>query len=215
MRVLDRLIRVAAASVLVLSVAVSAPAQSVQGTAEHAASTGAASPALANIHIFNFGRIDTHYYRGAQPEGRDYADLAALGIKTVIDLQKDGDVSEERAVQGAGMKFYRIPMTTHEPPTTEKLASFLRLVNDPANQPVYVHCAGGRHRTGVMTAMYRMTHDGWTAERAFKEMKEYNFGADFLHPEFKRFVYGYHVPPDRVATSASAVTPGPVSHPHE
>ena len=72
---------------------------------------------------------------------------------------------------------------------------FLQLVNDPANQPVYVHCAGGRHRTGVMTAVYRMTSDGWTADRAFKEMKDYKFGADFLHPEFKKFVYGYRLEP--------------------
>ena len=38
-----------------------------------------------------------------------------------------------------------------------------------------------------------MSHDGWNSDRAFKEMKQYDFGADFLHPEFKRFVFGYHV----------------------
>ena len=52
-----------------------------------------------------------------------------------------------------------------------------------------MHCVGGRHRTGVMTAVYRMTQEGWTAERAFKEMKQYKFGADYLHSEFKKFVY--------------------------
>lgn len=160
---------------------------------------------LSNIRIDNFGRVNANYYRGAQPKGRDYAGLAALGIKTVIDLQKDGDVSEARLVQQARMKFYRIPMTTHEPPTPEKLALFLKLVNDPVNQPVYVHCAGGRHRTGVMTAVYRMARDGWTADQAFREMKRYKFGADFLHPEFKRFVYAYHPQPERTAPSKAVV----------
>jgi hypothetical protein len=42
-----------------------------------------------------------------------------------------------------------------------------------------------------MTAIYRMTVDGWDAARAFAEMKEFKFGADFLHPEFKRFVFSY------------------------
>jgi hypothetical protein len=42
-----------------------------------------------------------------------------------------------------------------------------------------------------MTALYRMTREGWTADRAFKEMKQYRYGPDFLHPEFKRFIYGY------------------------
>jgi protein tyrosine/serine phosphatase len=164
------------------------------------------SPARKQITIDNFGQINASYYRGAQPEGRDYDDLAKLGVKLVIDLQKDGIALEQTLVEAAGMKFHRIGMTTHEPPTKEQLASFLKLVNDPANQPVYVHCAGGRHRTGVMTAVYRMTHDSWNAERAFKEMKQYKFGADFLHPQFKQFVYAYHVAPERAAPAILATT---------
>jgi protein tyrosine/serine phosphatase len=174
--------------------------------AKTSALAGSASTSSdATISIVNFGRVSATYYRGAQPNGRDYANLAALGVKTVIDLQRDGDESERQFVESAGMKFYRIPMTTHEPPATETLARFLQLVNDPANLPVYVHCAGGRHRTGVMTAVYRMTHDDWTADQAFKEMKHYKFGADSLHPEFKRFVYGYHGDPDRPAAVPAVI----------
>ena len=155
---------------------------------------------ISKIRIDNFGQVNANYYRGEQPQGRDYADLAALGVRTVIDLQADGEnFDEPQRVEAAGMKFYRIPMTTHVPPTSEQLALFRQIVNDPANQPVYVHCAGGRHRTGVMTAVYRMEQDGWTADQAFKEMKAYKFGADFLHPEFKRFVYAYHPTPAVVA----------------
>ncbi len=145
--------------------------------------------------IDNFGTVNDHYYRGAQPSAREYADLAAFGVKTVIDLQEDGNPLALAQVERAGMKYVRIPMNTRVAPTAAQLASFLELVNDPANQPVYVHCAGGRHRTGVMTAAYRMSVDGWTADRAFKEMKQYKFGADFLHPEFKRYVYAYRPEP--------------------
>ena len=121
-------------------------------------------------------------------------------MKTVIDLQEDGLASEPGLVELAGMKYVRIPMTTHKPPTGDQLAQFLALVNDPVSQPVYVHCAGGRHRTGVMTAVYRMTSDGWTSDQAFKEMKQYDFGADFLQPEFKRFIAGFR--PSGVIRSA-------------
>ncbi len=167
----------------------------------------AAQPAdTAQPPIDNFGTVNTNYYRGAQPAGHAYADLAAFGVKTVIDLQEDGDVSEPALVESAGMKFVRIPMNTHVPPTPEQLTSFLQLVNDPANQPVFVHCAGGRHRTGVMTAAYRMAEEGWTADRAFKEMKQYRFGADFLHPEFKRFVNAYHPAPAAPAETLVSAT---------
>ena len=159
------------------------------------------------IHIDNFGQINPTYYRGAQPGERDFADLAALGVKTVIDLQADGNPLEGRVVEAAGMKFHRIAMTTHVPPTGDQLAEFLTLVNDPANQPVYVHCAGGKHRTGVMTAVYRMTHDGWKADRAFTEMKQYKFGFDFMHPEFKQFVFTYRVTtPEVPAATVAAAT---------
>jgi protein tyrosine/serine phosphatase len=162
---------------------------------------------VSTIRISNFGRVNDTYYRGAQPKGRDYADLAALGVKTVIDLQGDGDnANEAKLVEASGMRFHRIGMTPRVAPTAEQLATFLRIVNDPAQQPVYVHCAGGRHRTGVMTAVYRMEKDGWDADRAFKEMKKYDFGFDFLHPEFKKFVFAYSPQRDRVASVQDAKT---------
>jgi protein tyrosine/serine phosphatase len=88
---------------------------------------------------------------------------------------------------------------------SHRIAQRAQIVNDPANQPVYVHCVGGRHRTGVMTAAYRMTQDGWTADRAFSEMKQYKFGADFLHPELKKFVYAYRDEPAAPAASPALV----------
>jgi tyrosine-protein phosphatase SIW14 len=168
------------------------------------------SDVLSSVRIANFGAVNTNYYRGAQPVGQDYADLRALGVKTIIDFQKDGDRAEPGMVQSLGMKYVRIPMTTRIVPTPQQVNEFLSIVNDPANQPVYVHCAGGRHRTGVMTAIYRMTGDGWTSQRAFAEMKQYNFGADYLHPEFKKYVFAFEPGPLwKPAAPALASQPGP------
>ncbi len=152
---------------------------------------------LSRIKIGNFGRIDDSYYRGAQPFGNDYADLAALGIKTVIDLTGDGRSDEQAFVERAGMKFYRIPLTTSNWPSDAAVTQFLKLVNDRANQPVFVHCQGGRHRTGTMTAVYRMTHYGWTADQAYTEMKKYHFEGFLGHPALKKFVYDFYTRLDR------------------
>src|SRR5262245_11947321 len=130
----------------------------------------AQAQAPAGIRIDNFGQINANYFRGAQPEDRDYSDLAALGVKTVIDLTRDGRGNEQGLVEAAGMKFYRIPMTTSDRPSDQAVAEFLKLVTEPANLPVYVHCQGGRHRTGAMTAVYRITQEGWTADQAYAEM---------------------------------------------
>jgi tyrosine-protein phosphatase SIW14 len=177
------------------------------------ASTAAASANLSQVRIDNFGRVNDSYYRGAQPDGRDYTDLAAIGVKTLVNLTSDdADPGERAMAERAGMHYFQIPMTTHEPPTAAQLAQFMRIVNDPANQPVYVHCVGGRHRTGVMTAAYRMSEDGWTADQAFKEMKQFKFGADFLHSEFKEFVYDYQPQHAVVTATAQGVTTSSASH---
>jgi protein tyrosine/serine phosphatase len=155
-------------------------------------SAQAALPVQNLPNIKNFGRVTDSYYRGSLPENENYTELASFGIKTVINLIGDAsDHKEKSMVENAGMSYFYIPMTTHEAPTAAKLDEFLKIVNDPVAQPVYVHCVGGKHRTGVMTAIYRMTQ-GWTADQAFQEMKQYKFGADFLHSEFKRFVFDYY-----------------------
>jgi protein tyrosine/serine phosphatase len=95
------------------------------------------------------------------------------------------------------MKFYSIPMTKSYPPSEFTIQRFLQVVNDPANQPVFVHCKGGRIRTGVTTAVYRITHDGWTPDQAYAEMKKYHFHS-LRHDALKRrhalkcFVYRYY-----------------------
>jgi len=165
-------------------------AVSLSGSPVMAGQAAAAASAAqrAGIRIDNFGEVNDRYYRGAQPKGGDFNALAGLGVKMMIDLASEGDPAEEANARAAGIQFVRIPMSTRENPSAEVIAKFMALVNDPANQPVYVHCMGGRHRTGVMTAIYRMTMDGWDGARAFAEMKQYKFGADWLHPEFRDFV---------------------------
>jgi tyrosine-protein phosphatase SIW14 len=193
------------AAVLLVALALASPVAA--GPASRSA-----SPAIANapaVRIDNFGRVDDALFRGAQPEGRDYEDLKKLGVKTIVNLTSDdADRNEKASAENAGIAYVQIPMTVHTAPTPAQLAEFLNIVNDPASQPVYVHCVGGRHRTGVMTAAYRMTHDGWSGDQAFKEMKEYNFGAASLHPEFKRFVYGYHPDAPMAANVAATSVPG-------
>jgi protein tyrosine phosphatase (PTP) superfamily phosphohydrolase (DUF442 family) len=191
--------------VAVISCVLAYPAQALPK--DHAVETGGV--VAPRLDIFNFGQISPNYFRGGELKGSAASDLAARGVKLVIDLRSDGDVkaTEARLVASAGMKYVRIPMSTRVAPTSEQISEFMSLVTNPANQPVYVHCVEGRHRTGVMTAIYRMNVDGWTPDRAFDEMKDYKFGFDFLHPEFKKFVLTYRAPApgaDQPATTVIA-----------
>jgi protein tyrosine/serine phosphatase len=97
-------------------------------------------------------------------------------------------------------------MTTSKAPTDAQVAQFFEIVNNPANQPVFVHCAGGRHRTGTMTALYRITFNRWNAAQAYNEMKQYHFEGFPDHPVLRNYVYAYHPAPATKPPTVFAAT---------
>jgi protein tyrosine phosphatase (PTP) superfamily phosphohydrolase (DUF442 family) len=144
------------------------------------------------IKIKNFGQMDERFYRGAQPKEKDYKDLAQLGIKTIIDLRDDPEEHSKSVVESLGMTYVNIPMIAKKYPTPEATAAFLKTVNDPATGKFFVHCAGGRHRTGAMGAVYRFQFYHWDFEQVYKEMKKYDFYTSWGHGAFKNFVQDYY-----------------------
>ena len=144
-----------------------------------------------NVKIKNFGQMDERFYRGARPKEEDYAALAALGIKTIIDLTDNSREYEEPAVKRAGLNYVNIPMEDKSYPSIDQVNAFLKVVNDPATGKFFLHCAGGRHRTGVMGAVYRFNLNGWSLDQAFAEMNQYEFGSGMGHGKQKSFVKDY------------------------
>ena len=144
-----------------------------------------------DIKIKNFGQMDDRFYRGARPTDEDFKALAALGVKTIIDLTDNSKEKEQPAVEAAGLRYVNIPMVDKSYPSVEQVNQFLKVVNDPTTGKFFVHCAGGRHRTGVVGAVYRFNHDHWNLEQALAEMDRYEFGSGFGHGKQKDFVKDY------------------------
>lgn len=159
-----------------------------------AAASGAREGGISTSPVENFGKVNDNYYRGSQPDAAGFAQLKRLGIKTVIDLRQDSRAEEPKQVRSLGMQYFNIPLKASRAATPDQTAYFLKLVNDPANSPVYVHCKGGRHRTGALTGVYRIAHDGWTADQAYDEMKKYDFNNGFFGGPSaqKNFVYSFY-----------------------
>ncbi|HEX8423116.1 MAG TPA: tyrosine-protein phosphatase [Pyrinomonadaceae bacterium] len=164
-----------------------------------------AQASFPNVKIKNFGQMDERFYRGAQPKEDDYRALAELGVKTVIDLRDDAKDYERPAVEALGMRYVNIPMSDKHYPREEQIDEFLKLANDPETGAFYVHCAGGRHRTGVMGAVYRFKKYGWNYDQVYREMKDYDFYTRWGHGDMKKYVQDYW---QRVqAASPQAVAP--------
>ena len=168
-----------AAVALVLASQISAFSQEVEKTD------------ISTVKIKNFGQMDYRFFRGGQPKEDQYNQLAALGIKTIIDLQDEPTGYEKQNAEALGMKYINIPMSDKDYPEGAKIDQFLKLIDDPSIGKFYVHCAGGRHRTGVMGAVYRFNRYNWSYDQAYAEMKKYDFYTRWGHGDMKKFVQDY------------------------
>jgi protein tyrosine phosphatase (PTP) superfamily phosphohydrolase (DUF442 family) len=172
------------------------------------------SQKISAVKIKNFGQMDERFYRGARPKTQDdFKDLAAMGINTVIDLTEAPAESERLAVEASGMKYVHIPMVEKKYPTEVATSTFLKIANDPATGKFFLHCAGGRHRTGAMGAVYRYQNYNWNFEQVYAEMKKYDFYTSWGHGAFKDFVKDYydHMQTAKATAGASVSTPSGTS----
>lgn len=140
----------------------------------------------------NFQQVNKNLYRGAQPPVESVKILADKGIKTIINLRGASDQTraEEQQARALGMKFYNLELPPLSKPDFTQVDEALALINDPANQPVFVHCKHGEDRTGTVIACYRMTHDNWDDEQAITEAKK--FGMSFVQVSMKRFIHKFY-----------------------
>ncbi|HKY42669.1 MAG TPA: tyrosine-protein phosphatase [Pyrinomonadaceae bacterium] len=165
-----------------------------------------AEKALSNVKIKNFGQMDERFFRGGQPKEDQYGQLAALGIKTVIDLREDTEPYSKAQAEAAGMRYVNIPMIAKKYPESSQVEQFIKLVDDPSTGKFYVHCAGGRHRTGAMGAVYRFNHYNWNFDQVYAEMKKYDFYTRWGHGDFKKFVQDYAASHHQPKVAATATT---------
>jgi tyrosine-protein phosphatase SIW14 len=133
-----------------------------------------AASASAQADVSHLYRVDDHLYRGKQPGKEDYAELARMGIKTVLDL-RGGPIHmphERQEVEAAGMQYVSIRLSGIFPPKEEQIEKILAVLVDPARGPVFLHCRRGDDRSGLVIAVYRVVHDHWTDAQAFREARE-------------------------------------------
>ena len=128
----------------------------------------------AHAEIRHFHKIDDNLYRGRQPSKEQYAELARLGIRTVLDLRGGPLHSprERREVEANGMRYVSVRLSGIWEPKDRQISQILGILEDPSLAPVYVHCHRGADRLGVAIACYRIAHDHWTNREALNEARQ-------------------------------------------
>jgi protein tyrosine/serine phosphatase len=175
------------------------------------------------------------FYRSGQMTAPGLREIVArYGIRTVINLQHEapdpllldhwmgrGEIRESQLCAELGVKYALItpdilpPGNTLDmtPPAVEE---FLKVMDDESNHPVLLHCKAGLHRTGRLTAVFRMEYMGWGAGEALREMRANGYGfymTSEADPYVVQYVQNYRRRADRPKSLAVAPPPRPLSPP--
>jgi tyrosine-protein phosphatase SIW14 len=154
----------------------------------------------------NFHKVSDTLYRGAQPSSGAAKKLAELGIKTIVNLRGEAELTleEQNEAETAGLRYLSVPMPGLSAPTDYEVARVMAIIDNPENQPVFIHCKRGSDRTGTIAAVYRISHDGWNAERAIAEAKRY--GMSWAEFGMKSYISNYYNKQLRARSQSAAAT---------
>jgi len=92
--------------------------------------------------IRNFVRVNDQFCTGGQPRLELLAKLKEEGIKSIINLRTPDEhraAEEEAAAKELGLKYINIPVVYRDP-KDEQVTEFLKVTDDPANRPAFIHC---------------------------------------------------------------------------
>ncbi len=143
-------------------------------------------------------------YRSGQPYlGELDHVIDVYGVRTIL-IVRDGlskHVPDEvEHASGRGLRVVHVPVKNRQPIPDKHVAAFFEVVDDPAAQPVLVHCSAGRHRTGYLCAVYRIERQGWDVDRAVAEMLSFEPDMDANRAELKQL--------KAYAPGGSSISPG-------
>jgi protein tyrosine phosphatase (PTP) superfamily phosphohydrolase (DUF442 family) len=123
--------------------------------------------------IFHFTLVSDQFCTGGQPKLEALEKLKSEGVKSILNLRQPSEhraADEEAKAKELGLKYFNIPVVYRDP-KEEQATEFLKITDDPANRPIFIHCTAAI-RVGAFWMIRRVLRDGWTIEAAEEEAKK-------------------------------------------
>ena len=130
-----------------------------------------------DVPITAFHQVHSNLYRGGRPNADGLKALAALGVKTILNIDNDSaSIAEEtRIARSLGLREISIPLSGFWAPADADVDRILAVMADSAHAPLYIHCQHGHDRTGLLVGLYRIEISHWTVADAWAEMLDLGF----------------------------------------
>ncbi|HTU65458.1 MAG TPA: tyrosine-protein phosphatase [Steroidobacteraceae bacterium] len=138
----------------------------------------------------NLHRITPLLYRSEQPSALGMRNLEKMGIRTIINLRAFNDDEDE--VRGTSLRTERTKILTWRV-DDRHVIEVMRLLRQTENGPFLIHCQHGADRTGLMSAMYRMLEQDWTAQDALAELTDGGYGYHSMWRNIRRYILSVDV----------------------
>ena len=137
--------------------------------------TASAQDATGYAELPRFKQVSERLYRGAQPRDEGLSRLRDLGINTIINLRGASarTRAQEAEARTLGLNYFNVALPNWGRPQDARVRRILEIIAAPENGRVFVHCRTGVDRTGMIVAIYRMAHEGWSNEDALTEAERY------------------------------------------
>ena len=121
----------------------------------------------------NMHEIAPGVWRSAQPSPGAVRQLAARGIKTILNLRGPracgSYILEKRACARYGIKLVDMPFDSRGAPSAARVqgaaATFAAI-----EYPALMHCKSGADRAGIVSALYLILHEGKSVAEAQKQL---------------------------------------------
>ena len=111
-------------------------------------------------------------FLAGQPTPDDIEVIKKKGVKRVVTLRTDGEVSwdEGGMIKKAGMEFVKVPFRGPNTLTDDVFDKVRRLLRDHEKTPTLLHC-GSANRVGAVWLTHRVLDEGVPLQEAIKEAK--------------------------------------------
>jgi protein tyrosine/serine phosphatase len=126
----------------------------------------------------NFAQVGPGIYRSSYPQAAHFCALQPLRLKTIITLLPGEVLPDYKSFMRTGrIAHHQIQILANKDPevytSDEVVNKVLKLILDPTNHPILVHCNKGKHRTGCIMACFRKV-TGWSLDAYLAEYEKYS-----------------------------------------
>lgn len=125
----------------------------------------------------NFSCIINKLYRSSFPHPNNFAFLKKLKLKSILCLIPEAyPTLQLEFFKEQNIKLFQLGMSGNKEPfvkiSGELITEAIKIVMNPENQPILIHCNRGKHRTGCLVGVIRRLQQ-WSLTIIFDEYRKF------------------------------------------